>query len=96
MKKEYYGPPADIWASGVLLYTMMNGCFPFRGSSNRELYRKICKGYFKKAPCMSDEVYSLLKRILCPDVKARLTAEEILQDDWLKVPSTADSSEASG
>ena len=30
-KKEFCGPPADIWASGVLLYAFFNGCFPFRG-----------------------------------------------------------------
>jgi serine/threonine protein kinase len=30
-KKEFCGPPADIWASGVLLYAFFCGCFPFRG-----------------------------------------------------------------
>lgn len=38
---EYAGPPADVWASAVLLYALLNGCFPFRGSTDKELYRRI-------------------------------------------------------
>ena len=42
-KKEYAGPPADIWALGVLLYALLNGCFPYRGQTDAELYKKICR-----------------------------------------------------
>ena len=37
-KTEYCGPPADIWALGILLYAMLNGCFPFRGANDKDLY----------------------------------------------------------
>jgi serine/threonine protein kinase len=30
-KKDYYGPPVDIWTLGILLYVLMCGHFPFRG-----------------------------------------------------------------
>jgi MAP/microtubule affinity-regulating kinase len=40
-KKEFCGPNTDIYASGVLLYAFFCGSFPFRGSDNNELYRKI-------------------------------------------------------
>jgi serine/threonine protein kinase len=30
-KVEYAGPPADIWALGVLLFALLNGAFPYRG-----------------------------------------------------------------
>ena len=40
-RDEYAGPPADVWASGVLLYALTNGCFPFRGGTDKELYRRI-------------------------------------------------------
>jgi serine/threonine protein kinase len=42
-KKEYAGPPADIWALGVLLFALLCGRFPFRGQNDKELYTKICK-----------------------------------------------------
>jgi serine/threonine protein kinase len=37
-RKEYYGPPTDIWATGILLYAMLCGRFPFKGNSTKELY----------------------------------------------------------
>ena len=40
-KTEYCGPPADVWALGVLLFTMLCGCFPYRGATDAELYGKI-------------------------------------------------------
>jgi serine/threonine protein kinase len=43
LKTEYCGPPADIWALGVLLFTILTGQFPYRGATDEELYGKICK-----------------------------------------------------
>lgn len=31
LKKEYYGPPADVWALGVLLFALLCGFFPYKG-----------------------------------------------------------------
>ena len=40
-KTEYCGPPADVWALGVLLFTCISGCFPYRGATDSQLYAKI-------------------------------------------------------
>lgn len=40
-KIEYSGPPADIWALGVLLFALLCGKFPFKGQNDRELYNAI-------------------------------------------------------
>lgn len=45
-KKEYMGSPTDIWASGILLYAMLCGRFPFKGKDTKELYKSIASGYF--------------------------------------------------
>ena len=38
---EYFGPPADIWACGVLLFCLLNGYFPFKGENEAEIKEKI-------------------------------------------------------
>ena len=37
----YQGKPSDMWALGVLLYTMLYGQFPFYDNTPHELFRKI-------------------------------------------------------
>lgn len=40
-KIEYCGPPADIWAMGVLIYVLLTGTFPFKGTCDKDLYENI-------------------------------------------------------
>ena len=40
-KHDYDGQYVDLWALGVMLYAMLTGLFPFRGSSENELYLRI-------------------------------------------------------
>jgi len=37
----YHGKPSDMWALGVLLYTMLYGQFPFYDNTPNKLFRKI-------------------------------------------------------
>ena len=37
----YDGKASDMWAMGVLLYTMLYGQFPFYDSNPQELFKKI-------------------------------------------------------
>lgn len=39
--KPYLGKPSDMWALGVVLFTMLYGQFPFYDSNPQELFRKI-------------------------------------------------------
>lgn len=45
-RREYFGPKADIWAVGVMMFTLLVGHLPFDSGSERELYYKICRGAY--------------------------------------------------
>ena len=47
MRREYHGHPTDIWASGILLYAMLCGKFPFKGKDTKDLYKMIAKGIYQ-------------------------------------------------
>eukprot|EP00350_Pseudokeronopsis_sp_OXSARD2_P013426 CAMPEP_0170549324 /NCGR_PEP_ID=MMETSP0211-20121228/7480_1 /TAXON_ID=311385 /ORGANISM="Pseudokeronopsis sp., Strain OXSARD2" /LENGTH=103 /DNA_ID=CAMNT_0010855269 /DNA_START=1597 /DNA_END=1908 /DNA_ORIENTATION=- len=82
-KVEYAGPPADIWASAVLLFALLNGCFPFRGATDKELYKKINKGAFdNQNSSVSEELLDLLSLMMNVDADERPTADEVLRHPW--------------
>lgn len=47
IKKMYYDHSVDVWAAGILLYKLVTGAFPFRGSSEKDLYKKITLGKYE-------------------------------------------------
>ena len=86
-KTEYCGPPADIWALGVLLFTILSGCFPYRGATDKELYSKITRADYK----LPSEVYNslsgaaidLISSLFNTNADNRPTAKQILSHPWL-------------
>ena len=73
-KRDYLGPPTDIWATGILLYALLCGHFPFKGQSDKELYKKISKGQFTPPEHMSKEARNFLTRMLIVEPERRVTA----------------------
>jgi serine/threonine protein kinase len=74
MKKEYIGPPTDIWASGILMFAMLCGQFPFRGQNDKDLYKKIAKGEFTFPDHVSEEARSFISKMLVVEPAARYSA----------------------
>ena len=82
-KREFAGPPADVWALGILYFALICGRFPFKGSSDKELYKKICKYDLDFSDCASPHARFFLHKILKKDAQDRPTALELLQDSYL-------------
>jgi serine/threonine protein kinase len=82
-RMEYEAQPADIWASGILYYAMLCGKFPFKGSSDQELYDKINKGHFEIPDYVSPDATAFLLKVININPAQRLTAAQILADRYL-------------
>ena len=92
-KTEYCGPPADIWALGVLFFTIISGCFPYRGATDKELYKKINRAEYRLPSevqeSLSSDCLSLLKSMFALDAARRPTSREILCHSWIQNSSAA-------
>lgn len=84
-KVEYCGPPADVWAMGVLLFALLNGRFPFKGKNDPELYAKINKVDLVFGDHMTTASKNFLMRIFKTNAEERPTMRELLKDPWLTI-----------
>ena len=84
-----YDPfPTDIWSSGVVLYAMTTGFFPFRGVNETQLHENILTGIFPKPKDISNELSDLLSKILNVNPKKRISLKNILLHPWFKIKNT--------
>lgn len=82
-KKEYCGPPADVWALGVLLFALLCGRFPYRGQNDKELYKKICRAEPDYPDHVSNSAKNFFSKIFRRDAEHRITTKEMLKDSFL-------------
>ncbi|KAI3732339.1 hypothetical protein L1987_63543 [Smallanthus sonchifolius] len=86
--KRSYGPEIDIWSAGVILYILLCGVPPFWAESEQGVAQAILRGLidFKREPwpSVSEGAKSLVRQMLEPDPKLRLTAAQVLEHPWLQ------------
>ena len=73
----YDGFKIDIWATGIILFAMLCGFLPFDHKDNDKLFKKILECKIKFPKHLSDEAKDLLKKILVPNPRKRITIKEI-------------------
>jgi serine/threonine protein kinase len=78
------------------LYILLTGYLPFGGNNAGECFKNILSGKvdysqeeWKK---VSKDAMDLVKKLLCVDVKKRLTANKALNHHWFKILDKSSSS----
>ncbi|AOW06594.1 hypothetical protein BKA91DRAFT_141627 [Yarrowia lipolytica] len=74
----YLGRPQDVWALGILLYTIVYKENPFYNVD------EILEGELRVPFVMSDDCLDLIRMILNRDVNKRPTVEQIRDHPWLR------------
>lgn len=82
--RGYDGATSDTWSCGVILYVILTGYLPFDDRNLAVLYQKIFKGDVQMPKWLSLGAKTLIKRILDPNPKTRITIAEIKEDEWFK------------
>ncbi|XP_037817983.1 tribbles [Lucilia sericata] len=80
----YKGKPADMWALGVILYTMLVGQYPFFEKGNSNLITIIRQCFVQLPGHLSRSARWLLLSLLRKNISDRVPIEHIFLSPWLK------------
>ena len=75
---HYTGPSVDIWALGILLYFMVTGVMPFKGTSVAALKSAILDGKFVIPDFLSTDCVDVITGILRRKPEWRLTMAQVI------------------
>ncbi|KAK3412857.1 calcium-dependent protein kinase 26 [Eucalyptus grandis] len=84
---KHYGPEADVWTAGVILYILLSGVPPFWAETQQGIFDAVLKGHIDfdsdPWPVISDSAKDLIRRMLCSQPSQRMTAHEVLCHPWI-------------
>jgi len=87
--EKRYDKRCDLWSCGAILYTVLCGHPPFRGSNQQEVLAKVRKGRYtfqsKIWQRVSQDAKSLVQKLMELDPAERYTAEQALADSWIRL-----------
>ena len=89
-----YGPPADLWSLGVLLFVMLSASLPFNNDDEDEVVRAVTAGDFAFAPKASwkkvtPKAVDVVSRLLRVRPEARATLAELRAHAWIRDTAAA-------
>ena len=96
MIKGEYTEKCDVWSCGVIMYLLISGNLPFEGKTSEEILKEVIKGNVRYLCSfflilavawdkVSPEAKALVKKMINPNPLKRITAEQALNDSWIKI-----------
>jgi len=78
MQSKPYGPKADVWSMGAVLYQMVTG----KPLATNE--PAVLAGRYEPAAGISQQLSGLLGRMLVVDPASRATVQEVMTHPWVQ------------
>ena len=83
IKGESYGPKADLWSLGIILYHMMTGELPFVDVSVMGVIKKVIECEPEYPDTMPVLARDLISRLLMKNPSERLSLDEVKSHPWV-------------
>ncbi|KAL2327327.1 hypothetical protein Fmac_020754 [Flemingia macrophylla] len=91
--RKRYGPEADVWSAGVILYILLSGVPPFWGETEQEIFEAILHNELDFTsdpwPVISESAKDLVRKMLVRDPSKRISAHDVLRHPWICVDGAA-------
>jgi serine/threonine protein kinase len=83
--KRHYGPEADLWSCGVILYILLSGVPPFWGETEQQIFDSILKGHIDFhsdpwptiSPGAKNAVTAMLQQVIPPLLSSPLLSSPL-------------------
>eukprot|EP00123_Amoebidium_parasiticum_P014796 comp22646_c0_seq1/m.34898 comp22646_c0_seq1/g.34898 ORF comp22646_c0_seq1/g.34898 comp22646_c0_seq1/m.34898 type:complete len:848 (-) comp22646_c0_seq1:122-2665(-) len=80
----YLGFPCDVWSSGVILFNLTTGMYPFIPNTDDVVafLAAVKRSQLQIPPTLDPQVAEIIRSMMRPEPIDRLTMEEVLQSKW--------------